>query len=99
MKQTIVALIFLSMFCTVSLAQNRGDEQGMEVPENLQLPEDKDAVRRAYDDWWTDSRKNLNERMDWYNDAKFGCFIHWGVYSVPGGIWKDKRIGVRKSRR
>ena len=93
MKQTIVALIFLSMFCTVSLAQNRGDEQGMEVPENLQLPEDKDAVRRAYDDWWTDSRKNLNERMDWYNDAKFGCFIHWGVYSVPGGIWKDKRIG------
>jgi alpha-L-fucosidase len=20
---------------------------------------------------------------DWYNDAKFGIFIHWGVYSVP----------------
>ena len=21
---------------------------------------------------------------DWYNDAKFGIFIHWGLYSVPG---------------
>src|SRR5579859_3465389 len=21
---------------------------------------------------------------DWYRDAKFGIFIHWGVYSVPG---------------
>ena len=20
----------------------------------------------------------------WYKDAKFGIFIHWGVYSVPG---------------
>ena len=20
---------------------------------------------------------------DWYRDAKFGMFIHWGVYSVP----------------
>src|SRR5260370_33099989 len=20
----------------------------------------------------------------WYQDAKFGIFIHWGVYSVPG---------------
>ena len=20
---------------------------------------------------------------DWYVDAKFGIFIHWGVYSVP----------------
>src|SRR5436190_10067270 len=21
---------------------------------------------------------------DWFRDAKFGIFIHWGVYSVPG---------------
>jgi len=26
---------------------------------------------------------------DWYKDAKFGIFIHWGVYSVPafGNEW------------
>ena len=21
---------------------------------------------------------------DWYNDAKLGIFVHWGLYSVPG---------------
>ena len=29
------------------------------------------------------------EAPDWYRDAKFGIFIHWGVYSVPsfGSEW------------
>jgi hypothetical protein len=65
----------------------------MEAPENLQLPQDEEAVRKAYEGWWKQSQKNLDERMEWYNEAKFGCFIHWGVYSVPGGIWKDKKTG------
>lgn len=27
-------------------------------------------------------------RMQWFRDAKFGLFIHWGVYSRAGGEWK-----------
>ena len=31
-------------------------------------------------------------RMTWFNDAKFGMFIHWGVYSVPAeGEWVMNR--------
>lgn len=26
----------------------------------------------------------------WFRDAAFGAFIHWGLYAVPGGIWKGK---------
>ncbi|MHB1037496.1 MAG: alpha-L-fucosidase [Pirellulales bacterium] len=29
-------------------------------------------------------------RMKWFRDARFGMFIHWGVYSVPAGEWKGK---------
>ena len=25
-----------------------------------------------------------HESPDWYNDGKYGIFIHWGAYSVPG---------------
>jgi alpha-L-fucosidase len=33
------------------------------------------------------SESNLQARQ-WFQDAKFGMFIHWGVYSVPGrGEW------------
>ena len=29
-----------------------------------------------------------NERTEWYNDARFGMFIHWGLYSIPArGEW------------
>ena len=27
-------------------------------------------------------------RMAWFHEAKFGMFIHWGVYSQAGGEWK-----------
>ncbi len=30
-------------------------------------------------------------RMKWFNEARFGMFVHWGVYSVPAGEWKDKK--------
>jgi len=30
-------------------------------------------------------------RMAWFNHARFGMFIHWGVYSVPAGEWEGKK--------
>lgn len=33
-----------------------------------------------------------DQRMAWWREAKFGMFIHWGVYAVPAGTYKDKRI-------
>jgi alpha-L-fucosidase len=27
------------------------------------------------------------EKMKWWRDAKFGLFVHWGVYAVPAGLW------------
>jgi len=29
-------------------------------------------------------------RMAWFRDAKFGMFIHWGLYAVPAGVWDGK---------
>jgi alpha-L-fucosidase len=32
------------------------------------------------------------DRLQWWTDAKFGLFIHWGVYSVPAGTYNGKQI-------
>jgi len=32
-------------------------------------------------------------RMQWWREARFGMFIHWGVYAVPAGTYRGKRIG------
>ena len=31
-------------------------------------------------------------RMAWWRDARFGMFIHWGVYSVPAGTYDGQKI-------
>ena len=30
------------------------------------------------------------KRMAWFDEARFGMFIHWGLYSVPAGEWQGK---------
>lgn len=30
--------------------------------------------------------------MNWWRKAKFGMFIHWGLYSVPAGLWKGRKV-------
>ena len=32
------------------------------------------------------------ERLAWFHQAKYGLFIHWGLYAIPAGEWKGKRI-------
>lgn len=31
-------------------------------------------------------------KMAWWHEARFGMFIHWGVYSVPAGVYNGKEI-------
>jgi alpha-L-fucosidase len=32
-------------------------------------------------------KKTDKERLEWWHEAKFGMFIHWGVYSMYGGVY------------
>jgi alpha-L-fucosidase len=33
-----------------------------------------------------------DKRIQWWKEARFGMFIHWGVYAVPAGEWKGRPI-------
>ena len=35
---------------------------------------------------------HAEDRMDWWREARFGLFIHWGLYATPGGEWNGERI-------
>lgn len=41
---------------------------------------------------WQEMNQSKEKTKEWLNDAKYGMFIHWGLYSIPGGIWKGKKI-------
>ncbi|GAA5522144.1 alpha-L-fucosidase [Aliifodinibius salicampi] len=39
-----------------------------------------------------ESEQAFNERMEWWREAKFGLFIHWGPYAVPAGVHDGQEI-------
>jgi alpha-L-fucosidase len=39
-----------------------------------------------------ETREQRDARMAWWREARFGMFIHWGVYSVPAGTYQGKQI-------
>jgi alpha-L-fucosidase len=39
-----------------------------------------------------ETRAQRDTRMAWWNEARFGMFIHWGAYAQLGGVWDGQRI-------
>jgi len=37
--------------------------------------------------------EEINARLGWWRDARFGMFVHWGVYSELSGTWQGKKYG------
>lgn len=37
---------------------------------------------------------STDPKMAWWKEAKFGLFIHWGLYCVPAGSWQNQKIEV-----
>jgi alpha-L-fucosidase len=77
----VFLLLLLPMLTPHSVAQQpAADPKGR----------DETAIREAISTWWTVSMKTHAQRIAWWRDARFGCFIHWGVYSTFGGEWNGK---------
>lgn len=36
-----------------------------------------------------------DQRMSWWREARFGMFVHWGLYSGLGGDWNGKKVSDR----
>ena len=34
----------------------------------------------------------METNTKWFTDAKYGLFVHWGLYSILGGEWNGKRV-------
>jgi alpha-L-fucosidase len=41
---------------------------------------------------FSESASQRDERMAWWREARFGMFIHWGVYAVPAGEWNGEPV-------
>jgi alpha-L-fucosidase len=44
-------------------------------------------------DYTQETAAAKDARMRWWREARFGMFIHWGLYAVPAGTYKGERVG------
>ncbi len=35
---------------------------------------------------------SAQDRLQWWTEARFGMFIHWGIYTVPAGEWNGRPV-------
>ena len=47
---------------------------------------------KSVDPHANENKEQRDQRMKWWREARFGMFIHWGVYSVPAGTYDGKQI-------
>ncbi len=47
---------------------------------------------QASTNYLNESPEDFNNRMEWWRDARFGMFIHWGAYAVPAGMYDGKEV-------
>ncbi len=49
-------------------------------------------AQAPYNPYQNETKEQKDERMAWWREARFGMFIHWGVYAVPAGTYNGKQI-------
>jgi alpha-L-fucosidase len=79
-RPTAIAAV-LAVSCLASQAQLEGDKK---------IPVSTDHPVKAIQDTETPAQRDA--RMKWWREARFGMFIHWGLYSIPAGTWNGKQI-------
>ncbi|KAK9791432.1 putative Glycoside hydrolase superfamily [Seiridium cardinale] len=62
---------------TKGVATARLKSKSVDVSHDFEATFGIGAYEATYESIYT------HESPDWYNDAKFGIFIHWGLYSIP----------------
>src|SRR5437867_1636785 len=48
-------------------------------------------VARGAGDYLNETPQERDLRMRWWREARFGMFVHWGLYAVPAGEYKGQR--------
>jgi alpha-L-fucosidase len=75
-----VALLLLVSYALPSPAQVEGEHIAINSDHPVAAIQD------------TETAAQRDARMAWWREARFGMFIHWGLYSIPAGTWKGKQI-------
>ena len=50
------------------------------------------ALCQSMENDWDKMNRSKEHALREFQQQKFGLFIHWGLYAIPGGVWKEKTM-------
>jgi alpha-L-fucosidase len=79
------------LLCAAVSAQPPGQKVAPPPPAPgvLRAPDIADQLHARREDLWAQTLQ-ADDRLDWWREARFGMFIHWGLYAIPAGEWGGK---------
>ena len=85
-------LTILSLAVSLAFSNIWADDGASEVAKQAAAPEPSKNEKASYITSVKGETKEAHDaRMRWWREAKFGMFVHWGVYAVPAGNHRGKR--------
>jgi alpha-L-fucosidase len=88
-QRKFCAQLFVVTVLSMSIQLFAADPNPPVAPQSFSLPA-KDSGEAA---WWNESMKTRDARLEWWREARFGMFVHWGVYSGLGNEYKGRKGG------
>jgi alpha-L-fucosidase len=86
MRKTTMRIYYISLVCLAAFVQGVR-AQSAQFGEMTGLEQFGTSSSGVYKP--TTAEK---QRIAWWRDAKFGMFMHWGLYSKIAGYWKGEKI-------
>jgi alpha-L-fucosidase len=83
MKRFIVILLYLPILVSI------GSFSFISCQKKVSL---KKTATSELKDFINETKSNRDARMAWWREARFGMFIHWGLYAVPAGEYKGEQV-------
>jgi alpha-L-fucosidase len=101
MKSCTKTLLIASLLLPLSILHTRADTNSAVAPKPAQLsvtstpapkPKPTPDPEHPVSSVPGETKAQRDARMAWWRDAKFGMFVHWGVYSVPAGYYNGQPV-------
>lgn len=85
MKRLLTLALFIVVTTSISSADKHATGTALDIKGKTEI--------HKPDPYAFETPEQRDARMKWWREARFGMFIHWGVYSVPAGTYKGQQIG------
>jgi alpha-L-fucosidase len=64
-----------------------------EEPAGVKQPQEA-AAAKAIASPAVESHAASQRRLQWFHEAKYGLFVHWGLWAIPAGEWKGRKTST-----